>query len=536
METNKWEQIEHQIRQLIDERSFEHAIELLKTAAIEKGNTLLQHEIEEFKKQFEDFKKEKQEGNIPPAEVQSAESNFAYGLYYFIECLQRGGATSAEINPTGGDIPDMGDVSPFVEPQPEKSSAIEVRPAPVLSPTKISEEKPQKAKAKAAKKSAKPPKTTPTTEGGILYNIPNKMQLGVQSKCIVRLAFDKNQLKRETDSFTDEVIKTVQVSEVMEIDLLDTSGEDAFKIQFISQKEQFIDKNSATEWLINVKALKAGSFSLALKVAIIEKIDDKDRRKEMVLEEIVAVVSDTVTPANNFKSSNQPFQTVSIQTFLPIDTPSVNTAKTVLFMGANPPGTEFLQLEIEHSRISSELEGKFRFPTSKFLSASEIPKLLIIHKPNIIHFSGHGKAPSVNDPEKDTRGIALPSDYEETGGIIVFDNDMRGMKVIEDKTLDFIFSTAVQKLKIPIEVVVFNSCHSESEAKVVGKSVPYVIGTARAIKDSTAIAFAVGFYFGLANGLNVEDAFTSGKMQAVIEDLEAENLIVLYKNGVKSEK
>ena len=91
-----------------------------------------------------------------------------------------------------------------------------------------------------------------------------------------------------------------------------------------------------------------------------------------------------------------------------------------------------------------------------------------------------------------------------------------------------------KKLKIPIEVVVFNSCHSESQAKVVGKSVPYVVGTAHAIKDDIAISFAVGFYFGLANGLSVEDAFTSGKMQAVMEDLTAENLIVLYLNGEKS--
>ena len=377
------------------------------------------------------------------------------------------------------------------------------------------------------------PETEP--EGGILYNIPNKMQLGVQTKCIVRLAFDKKQLKKETDTFTDEVIKTVKVSEVMEIDLIDLSGENVFNIQFISQKEQFIDRNEASEWLIMVKALKAGSFSLALKVAVIEKINDKDRRKEMVLEELVAVVGETVAPSTDFKSASQPFQHVGAQTLLPNSNPSV---KTVLFMGANPPGTQFLQLEIEHSRISVELEGYFRFPTAKFLSAAEMPKLFIIQKPNVVHFSGHGKDPSVNGgsngEQSGTRGIGLPKNYEKTGGIIVFDNDMRGMKVIEDKALDYIFSNAVQKLKIPIEVVVFNSCHSESQAKVVGKTVPYVVGTAHAIKDDIAISFAVGFYFGLANGLSVEDAFTSGKMQAVMEDLAAENLIVLYINGEKS--
>ena len=205
-------------------------------------------------------------------------------------------------------------------------------------------------------------------------------------------------------------------------------------------------------------------------------------------------------------------------------------------MGANPPGTQFLQLEVEHSRISVELEGKFRFPTSKFMSAAEIPRQLIIQKPNVVHFSGHGKDPSPQNGSghKDgTRGASIDNDFEELGGIIVFDNDMRGMKVIDDKMLEFIFSSAVQKLKIPIEVVVFNSCHSESQAKAVGKSVPYVVGTSNAIKDDIAIAFAVGFYFGLASGSSVEDAFTMGKMTAISEDIATENLIVLYKNGVK---
>ena len=514
MEKGKWERIENQIRQYIDTQDFEKAIQLLKESAIEKDNQILLQEILELEKAYFSFKNKKQQGQFSPLEIQNQESDFAYQLDYFIYCLRQGGAT-AGFEPIEIKIEHI---------QQSAKPPVHMAEAPVPMP-EMNAPKPAKRKSKAK----------PEPEGGILYNIPNKMQLGIQTKCIVRLAFDKKQLKRETDNFPDEIIKTVQVSEVMEIDLIDISGENAFNIQFISQKEQFIDRNEATEWLIMVKALKAGSFSLALKVAIIERINDKDRRKEMVLEELVAVVSDNVVPSTGLKSASQPFQHVGAQTLLPNSNPSV---KTVLFMGANPPGTEFLQLEIEHSRISVELEGHFRFPTAKFLSAAEMPKLFIIQKPNVIHFSGHGKDPSVNSgengSENGTRGIGLPKNYTETGGIIVFDNDMRGMKVIEDSALDYIFSNAVQKLKIPIEVVVFNSCHSESQAKVVGKSVPYVVGTAHAIKDDIAISFAVGFYFGLANGLSVEDAFTSGKMQAVMEDLTAENLIVLYVNGEKS--
>ncbi len=537
MKNNKWDDIENQIRQYIDEKDFDKAIQLLKKSAIEKQNTQLIEELAQFKKDYFAFKKKKKQGALSKEEVQDTENDIAHALYYFIDCL-RGGGALAEASESGA-MAEMGETSASMDIEEIKIEAAHQMPRPPLSmdspPILIPMPMPDLERVEVApkpkKSAAKATKAKPPTEGGILYNIPNKMQLGVQTKCIVRLAFDKKQLRKETDTFTDEVIKTVQVSEVMEIDLIDLSGENAFNIQFISQKEQFIDKDEATEWLIMVKALKAGSFSLALKVAIIERINDKDRRKEMVLEELVAVVSDNVVPSTEFKSSNQPFQPVGVQTLLPNSNPSV---KTVLFMGANPPGTQFLQLEIEHSRISVELEGHFRFPTAKFLSAAEIPKLFIIQKPNVIHFSGHGKDPSGNGDENGTRGIGFPKNYAQTGGIIVFDNDMRGMKVVEDKALDFIFSNAVQKLKIPIQVVVFNSCHSESQAKVIGKSVPYVVGTAHAIKDDIAISFAVGFYFGLANGLSVEDAFTSGKMQAVMEDLEAENLIVLYVNGEKS--
>ncbi len=535
MENNKWGQIEDQIRQYIDEKAFDKAIQLLKKSAFEKQNAQLLDEIEEFKKAYSAFKKKKKQGAFSAEEVQTNEADIADALYYFVDCLRDGGALAEAME--SGATAEFDDISAAMDIEEihieaSKQSLPPLSRAEPPVPIPMPDMQQFDSVPKPAKSAAKSAKPKPQTEGGILYNIPDKMQLGVQTKCIVRLAFDKKQLKKDTDKFTDEVIKTVRVSEVMEVDLIDISGENAFNIQFVSQKEQFIDKNEATEWLIMVKALKAGSFSLALKVAIIERINDKDRRKEMVLEELVAVVNDNVAPSTEFKSASQPFQAVGAQTLMPMGNPSV---KTVLFMGANPPGTQFLQLEIEHSRISVELEGNFRFPTAKFLSAAEIPKLFIIQKPNVVHFSGHGKDPSGSGDENGTRGIGLPKNYEKTGGIIVFDNDMRGMKVVDDRALDFIFSNAVKKLKIPIQIVVFNSCHSESQAKVVGKSVPYVVGTAHAIKDDIAISFAVGFYFGLANGLSVEDAFTSGKMQAVMEDLDAQNLIVLYVNGVKSD-
>jgi hypothetical protein len=214
---------------------------------------------------------------------------------------------------------------------------------------------------------------------------------------------------------------------------------------------------------------------------------------------------------------------------------SVSTAlKTILFMGANPPDTSKVQIEVEHSRISSELDNKFNLKVAKFVSASEIPKLIMANKPYIIHFSGHGKDPESGEHgaiSGDSRLVMLPNDYSKRGGIVVFDDDMRKMKILEDNQLEFLFKTVVNGFKIPIQVALFNSCYSESQAKVLGKYIPYVIGSSLAIKDDIAIAFAVGFYYGIANGQTIEEAFMSGKIQAVLEDFSAETLIVLYKNG-----
>lgn len=218
-----------------------------------------------------------------------------------------------------------------------------------------------------------------------------------------------------------------------------------------------------------------------------------------------------------------------------------NGLKTILFMGANPPGVRAVQLETEHSRISTKLNDangrpRFNMPTAMFLSADQIPELFVQHTPYLVHFSGHGKNPESGEHGEEGAGMTraigrIPKDYAQRGGIVTFSEDMRELQIIDDEVIDFLFATTVNDLGIKIEVVVFNSCHSESQAKAIGKYIPYVVGTANAIKDDTAIAFASGFYFGLAQGLTVEKAYATGRMQAVIKDIKAKELIVLYKNG-----
>ncbi len=56
--------------------------------------------------------------------------------------------------------------------------------------------------------------------------------------------------------------------------------------------------------------------------------------------------------------------------------------------------------------------------------------------------------------------------------------------------------------RFPIDVVLLNACHSETQAAAISMAgVKYVIGMNRAVKDTTAIEFSAGFYRGMASGL-----------------------------------
>jgi hypothetical protein len=284
----------------------------------------------------------------------------------------------------------------------------------------------------------------------------------------------------------------------------------------------------------NALTLKMGEFSAYKKEKNLGFLttSEENIRRNRIAASIISLLDDTTDETAG--TPQPPVTSPPQQSFQPSVSQATNALKTILFMGANPPDTSKLQIEVEHSRIASELDNKFNLKVAKFVSATEIPKLITANKPYIIHFSGHGKDPESGEhgaTSGDSRLIALPSDYSKRGGIVVFDNDMRKMKILEDNQLEYLFKTVVNGFKIPIQVALFNSCYSESQAKVLGKYIPYVIGSSLAIKDDIAIAFAVGFYYGIANGQTIEEAFLSGKMQAVFEEASAETLIVLYKNG-----
>jgi|GEM_PF-758508 len=129
--------------------------------------------------------------------------------------------------------------------------------------------------------------------GSILYNVPETMELDRDTRCEVRIAFDKATLTKDLEMTEAMVIKDIRISNLMGVELMDPSiGEDKpFSIRQITESEQFIDSDDYTQWIFYVKALKEGEYPLILKVTVIEFFMGKERKREIVLEETVKIVT-----------------------------------------------------------------------------------------------------------------------------------------------------------------------------------------------------------------------------------------------------
>lgn len=161
--------------------------------------------------------------------------------------------------------------------------------------------------------------------GSILYRIPHTMEVEEEHKCVVRLAFDVETVIRNIEITKDTVVKDVRVSEVMEVELLDPNASPCFAIRRLNSVEQFLEKNDYTEWIFFVKPLVLGTLPLLLKVSVIEIINGKERPKEIVLEELINVVTDPSPEDGNitFQSSGYAFSYSNA----PVTTTSTSSSK-----------------------------------------------------------------------------------------------------------------------------------------------------------------------------------------------------------------
>ncbi|MCI0615023.1 NB-ARC domain-containing protein, partial [bacterium] len=174
----------------------------------------------------------------------------------------------------------------------------------------------------------------------------------------------------------------------------------------------------------------------------------------------------------------------------------------ILILAANPKDTNQLRLDqemrgIDQALRQTDFRDKFDIKQHWAVRVVDLQGYLLRHKPDIVHFSGHGSASSEILLE-DINGNSQP---------------------VSVRALSQLFSV----LKDNIRCVILNACYSENQAQAIAQHIDCVIGMSKAIGDSAAISFAVAFYQALGYGRDVKTAFDLGCLQIDLESLDEQN-------------
>ena len=170
----------------------------------------------------------------------------------------------------------------------------------------------------------------------------------------------------------------------------------------------------------------------------------------------------------------------------------------ILFLTANPSTTTRLNLDTELRQIREKLAQESKADLFKLLikaptDTDDLHRLLLTHKPDIVHFSGHGS--------REQKIILRGSQGHE-------------MVADTESLVD-----AFQPSRDDVRLVLLNACMSHSQATALGKVIDYTIGIEGLVTDEAAITFAGAFYLALVSGRSVEEAYASAKAELMLQGL-----------------
>lgn len=161
---------------------------------------------------------------------------------------------------------------------------------------------------------------------------------------------------------------------------------------------------------------------------------------------------------------------------------------TILFLSANPIGTDQLALDREARAIQVELERSgfrdcFAFETRWAAEPLDLLRALRKLKPTIVHFSGHGSVSG-----------------------LMFEGADGHPQLVSGEALERAFAAAGASVRL----VVLSACYSEAQADALATCVDCVVGVRGKVRDATARSFAIGFYGGLGERESIAAAFHQG--------------------------
>lgn len=174
----------------------------------------------------------------------------------------------------------------------------------------------------------------------------------------------------------------------------------------------------------------------------------------------------------------------------------------ILFLAANPKDTIRLRLDeemraIDEALLQAEFHDQFETEQQWAVRVADIQGHLLRHRPDIVHFSGHGSATSE----------------------IVLEDDTGTSQPVSVRALSQLFAV----LKDNIKCVVLNACYSQPQAEAIAEHIDCVIGMSKAIGDEAAVDFAAAFYRALGFGKSIKVAFDLGCNQINLQGLNEQD-------------
>jgi CHAT domain len=188
---------------------------------------------------------------------------------------------------------------------------------------------------------------------------------------------------------------------------------------------------------------------------------------------------------------------------------------TILFLAANPLGTNQLALDREAREIQIELErsgsrDRFEFVTRWAVEPLDLLRELRRLKPTVVHFSGHGGLDAddvhrAGSSPRDVSSVLAHHGGEPRHGLY-FQGPDGGPQLVSTEALEKTFGAAGASVKL----VVLNACYSDVQAQAIVAHVGCVVGMIGSIRDDAARSFAIGFYGGLGERESIASAYKQG--------------------------
>lgn len=182
----------------------------------------------------------------------------------------------------------------------------------------------------------------------------------------------------------------------------------------------------------------------------------------------------------------------------------------ILLLAANPTDTQRLRVDEEMRAIDQALRQAeyrvFDLRSHGAVRIDDLQELLLRHRPDIVHFSGHGSQHNA---------IIL---QEATGN----------PAPVRATALRNLFRV----LKDNVRCVVLNACYTAEQAAAIAEVIDCVVGMSDAISDDAARQFATAFYRALGYGQTVQAAFALGSNLIELHDLPEAHKPVLMADRV----